>query len=182
LTSQKRKRWFHKKNLKKTNQKNRKTSEKIKCTKKCPPSPLSLLTKEFFRPPIVKKWKSLKQNNVLPYIRIMKLLASEHFRKKLEKRKIISTELFFEKTRNPVKYEMMKNEKQFLKTQIEILQKMLLKTTRQLHKKRVKEIHLLKCNMKTLSNLLKMKQKRNRIWKKNCNCSTYIDTWCFCKK
>jgi hypothetical protein len=47
--------------LKKTNQKNRKTSEKIKCTKKCPtpkkspPSPLSLLTKEFFRPPIVKK-------------------------------------------------------------------------------------------------------------------------------
>ena len=145
--------------------------------------PLSLLTKEFFRPPIVKKWKSLKQNNVLPYIRIMKLLASEHFRKKLEKRKIISTVLFFEKTRNPVKYEMMKNEKQFLKTQIEILQKMLLKTTRQLHKKRVKEIHLLKCNMKTLSNLLKMKRKKKpNLKKKNCNCSTYIDTWCFCKK
>jgi len=56
---------------------------------------------------------------------------------------------------------MMKNN--FLKTQIEILQKMLLKNTRQLHKKRVKENHLVKCNMKTLSNLLKMKQKRNRI-------------------
>ena len=96
----------------------------------------------------------------------MKLLASEHFRKKLEKRKIISTVLFFEKTRNPVKYEMMKNEKQFLKTQIEILQKMLLKTTRQLHKKRVKEIHLLKCNMKTLSNLLKMKRKKKPNLKK----------------
>lgn len=43
----------------------------------------------------------------------MKLLASEHFRKKLEKWKIIRTVLFFEKIRNPVKYEMMKNEKQF---------------------------------------------------------------------
>jgi len=123
-----------------------------------------LVTQErIFSAPHRQEMKTIKQNNVLPYIRIMKLLASEHFRKKLEKRKIISTELFFEKTRNPVKYEMMKNEKQFLKTQIEILQKMLLKTTRQLHKKRVKEIHLLKCNMKTLSNLLKMKQKRNRI-------------------
>ena len=111
----------------------------------------------------------------------MKLLASEHFRKKLEKRKIISTELFFEKTRNPVKYEMMKNEKQFLKTQIEILQKMLLKNTRQLHKKRVKEIHLVKCNMTTLSNLLKMKRKKKPNLKKNCNCSTYIDLM-FCKK
>lgn len=44
----------------------------------------------------------------------MKLLASEHFRKKLEKWKILRiTVLFFEekKSRNPV-YEMMKNEKQ----------------------------------------------------------------------
>merc|ERR1711963_246053 len=52
---------FTKKNLKKTNQKNRKTSEKNQMykkrshpPKKSPPSPLSLLTKEFFRPPIVK--------------------------------------------------------------------------------------------------------------------------------
>ena len=61
---------------------------------------------------------------------------------------------------------MMKNEKQFLKTQIEILQKMLLKNTRQLHKKRVKEIHLVKCNMTTLSNLLKMKRKKKPNLKK----------------
>lgn len=58
---------------------------------------------------------------------------------------------------------MMKNN--FLKTQIEILQKMLLKNTRQLHKKRVKENHLVKCNMNTLSNLLKMKQEKPNLKK-----------------
>jgi len=47
-----------KKNLKKTNQKNRKTSEKIKCTKKCStpsenilPPPSRYLRKNFFGPP-----------------------------------------------------------------------------------------------------------------------------------